>query len=76
MNINIKNTLFILIITGLLSGCSFFNLGKPMGSCEENGCDYSDAGICGDLFDNYKARYDNLDLSYKNIDCSKCNKGN
>ena len=43
-----------------------------MGSCEEKGCDYSDTGICGDLFDNYKTRYSNLNESYKDIDCSSC----
>ena len=64
-------TLFILIN---FSGCAFFNIGAEQGYCEENGCDYADAGVCGDVFQTFKTRYKNLGDSYKHIDCSKCNK--
>ena len=71
---NIKQIFMVTVITILLNGCTFFNLGEPQGYCEERGCNYSDAGVCGDLFDNYKTRYNNLNDSYKHINCADCKK--
>ncbi len=68
-----EKNLLIAIIFLLFTGCSTFNLGEPESSCEEIGCDYSDAGICGDLFENYKERNKNLDKAYENIHCKHCN---
>ena len=62
----------IVLISSIFSGC-FFNLGESQGYCEEHGCNYADAGVCGDTFEIYKRRYDNLDKSYENIECN--NKG-
>lgn len=75
MKKNIKNMTFLLIIMTFLNGCSFFNIGEPQGSCEELGCDYSDAGVCGDVFQIYETRYKDLDKSYINIKCADCIKG-
>lgn len=72
-----KITNIILIITAMfvLSGCSYFNIGEPQGSCEELGCDYADAGVCGNVFEIYKTRYKDLDKSYENINCANCIRG-
>lgn len=56
----------------IFSGCSFFNIGKEQGYCEEHGCDYSDAGVCGDVYKTYESRYKDLDKSYRDINCNKC----
>ena len=72
MKNSIINILFALMVSISLQGCSFFNIGEPQGVCEENGCDYSDAGQCGDVLDLYRTRYSNLDKSYENISCNDC----
>ena len=68
----ITNILLGLLSIFALSGCSYFNIGEPKGSCEERGCNYADAGVCGDVFKIYQTRYKDLDMSYKDIDCSHC----
>ncbi|AXH16414.1 hypothetical protein CP985_03455 [Malaciobacter mytili LMG 24559] len=67
----IINLVLVFIILSF-TGCSYFNIGEPMGSCEEQGCNYADAGICGDVFNIYKTRYKDIEKSYENIDCSRC----
>lgn len=58
-----------------LTGCSkYFTIGENKGYCEEMGCDYADAGICGDPYELYKERKNIKKQAYKNIDCSSCNK--
>lgn len=67
---------FLLTAIIFMNGCSYFNIGEPKGSCEELGCDYADAGVCGDVFEIYETRYKDLDRSYVNIKCADCiNKG-
>lgn len=66
------NIIFVMFIVLNFTGCAFFNIGEEQGYCEENGCDYADAGVCGDVFQTYKTRYKNLEDSYRHIDCSKC----
>jgi len=68
-------TIFSIIFISVffLTGCSVRDLGIGYNKtyCEENGCDYSDAGICGDPFLIYKYK-DKIDLykySYKGIKC-------
>ena len=47
--------LFLLIAPFVFSGCmSIFNVGYDKGICEEQGCDYKDAGVCGNSYDIYK----------------------
>jgi hypothetical protein len=71
--------IFLLSITTviLLSGCGskFFNIGENKGYCEENGCDYSDAGVCDNPYDILLNKEKAKELAYKRIDCSKCRKG-
>ncbi len=68
MIIRIKMAFVLMLISSLCSGC-VFNLGESQGYCEENGCNYADAGVCGDTFDIYKKRYNNIEKSYENIEC-------
>lgn len=72
---NIRKITVILTILMMFQGCNYFNIGEPQGVCEEMGCNYSDAGQCGDVFDIYKTRYTNINDSYKNIMCNQCIKG-
>lgn len=64
----IFKTLTITFLVIFTQGCSsMFNLGEPQGYCEEHGCDFSDAGVCGDVFELYKTRYENIDSAYKHL---------
>lgn len=50
----IKNLLLAVATLFLLQGCnaaSYFTLGKNQTACEEEGCDYSDAGVCIDPYE-------------------------
>lgn len=45
----IKNALVAIFISIFLQGCfvaDFFTLGESKTICEEEGCDYKDAGVC------------------------------
>ena len=58
------------------TGCSkFFNIGENKGYCEENGCDYSDAGLCADPYEIYKYRGKIKNQPYQNIQCECGKKG-
>ena len=47
--------LLLATIVLFFSGCmSIFNVGHDKGICEEQGCDYKDAGVCGNTYDIYK----------------------
>lgn len=39
-----------LLITILMSGCAVFSIGATKGSCEENGANYQDTGLCLDPY--------------------------
>ena len=71
----ITKALLVALVIFVFSGCSYFNIGEPKGSCEELGCDYADAGVCGDVFQIYQTRYTGLDKAYEYINCSNCIKG-
>ena len=70
--------LIITVFSIFLAGCSAkdFSLGYEKSYCEEHGCDYTDAGICGDPMEIYKYRKDiNInDVAYKNIRSESENK--
>lgn len=73
------NKIFLttLLFVGLaLSGCtaSFWSIGEEKGYCEEHGCNYSDAGVCGNAFELYKNKNKVRKLAYQGIDC-ECEKG-
>ena len=54
----------------LLSGCStMFNIGKNQTVCEENGCDYKDAGVCGNSYDIYKNWKKAKEMAYEDTPC-------
>lgn len=49
-----KNSLLLILITILLNGCvlkDFFTLGENETICEEENCDYKDAGVCMNPYD-------------------------
>lgn len=55
-----------------MSGCTkYFTVGENRGYCEEHGCDYSDAGLCGDPYEIYRQRHALGDRPYAGIDCRK-----
>ncbi|PCI30920.1 MAG: hypothetical protein COB67_00250 [SAR324 cluster bacterium] len=64
----------IIILLGITStGCTkFFTIGENKGYCEENGCDYSDAGLCANPYDVFENRHTIKNEPYKNINCSSC----
>lgn len=67
---------FIVLVALMFGGCSkFFTIGENKGYCEENGCDYSDAGLCADPYDLYQKRSQIRDEPYANIKC-KCRQSN
>jgi hypothetical protein len=54
-----KITLTVVILIGIfgLTGCSkMMGIGHEKSYCEENGIDYTDAGVCGDPMTIYKNR--------------------
>ncbi len=54
----------------LLTGCStMFNIGEDKTVCEENGCDYKDAGVCGNSYDIYKNWQKAKEMAYKDTPC-------
>lgn len=64
------NKILILVIPILFSGCmAIFNIGHDKGICESRGCDYSNAGVCGDSYEIYKNWKKALYTTYKNIGC-------
>lgn len=66
----------MLLCSLLLHGCvdKIFNVGKSEGYCEENGCDYSDAGVCADPYWIYHNKKEANKQSYTHIECD-CGKG-
>ncbi len=72
--IKIIKIVSMLLALGLTFNGCVLNLGESQGYCEEHGCDYSDAGVCGDAFEIYKTRHKDVDKSYEHIECS-CRKG-
>lgn len=62
-----KRTIAVSIIAVFsFGGCSaMFNVGHDKGICEEKGCDYSDAGVCGDSYMIYKNWKDAEKEAYK-----------
>ena len=67
------NIIFLLIFSLFINGCSMMNIGESQGYCEVRGCDYADAGQCGDVYDIFQSRYENIEDSYKNVKCN-CDK--
>ncbi len=57
----------ILILPLLFSGC--FNIGANMTYCQEHGCNYKDAGVCGNSFDIYKNWREAEKKAYKGYKC-------
>lgn len=70
-----SNFKIILLLLGiiLLSGCSSKDMaiGYNKTYCEEHGCDYSDAGICGDPYLIYKYKNEIHKYAYKGISCGE-----
>lgn len=65
---------FILIAmtTFMFSGCmSVFNIGHDKSICEEQGCDYRDAGVCGNSYDIYKNWKESKKRAYIDYGCKK-----
>jgi len=63
-----------IILVGMVlitfNGCStLFNLGENQTVCEENGCDYKDAGVCGNSFDIYNNWQKAKSEAYVGISC-------
>jgi len=67
-----KSLIFMGIFIPLLfTGCigKLINIGEEKGYCEEHGCDYSDAGVCGDAYELFKRKKKVSAVAYKNIEC-------
>lgn len=61
-------TLFVpLFFTGCIG--KLINIGAEKGYCEEHGCDYSDAGVCGDAYLLFKNKKKVASVAYQNINC-------
>lgn len=60
-----------MMIPFLFTGCigKLVNIGEEQGYCEEHGCDYSDAGVCGDVYQLFKQKKKVAAVAYKNIEC-------
>ncbi len=58
-------------ISFFLSGClaSALSLGSNKSYCEENGCDYSDAGVCKEPYFVLNNKQSIKSGAYKGIDC-------
>lgn len=54
-------------LTGCLSKA--LSLGENKTYCEENGCDYTDAGVCKDPYFVLQNKHSVKKNAYKNIDC-------
>ena len=66
-----KMIIFILALTTLLffSGC--FSIGANETYCQEHGCDFHDAGVCGNSYDIYKNWKEAEKEAYKGYDCKQ-----
>lgn len=66
-----KLLILTLLIPFIFTGCigKLINIGEEKGYCEENGCDYSDAGICGDAYLLFKNKKKVASTAYQNIQC-------
>ncbi len=56
----------------LFSGCigKIINIGEEKGYCEEHGCDYSDAGVCGNVYELYRKKNKVSAVAYRHIECN------
>lgn len=56
----------------LFTGCigKWINIGEEHGYCEENGCDYTDAGVCGDVYEIFKNKKKVSAVAYRDIKCN------
>jgi len=70
-------TILTILTTLVFDGCGarFFNIGHNKGYCEEHGCDYSDAGVCGNPYDILLNKEKAKKLAYKRIHCNCSQKG-
>lgn len=77
MSKQIISIISIIFVTLLFSGCGarFFNIGHNKGYCEEHGCDYSDAGVCGNPYDILQNKEKARKIAYKRIHCNCSQKG-
>ena len=49
-----KSSILIILVAIFINGCSvkdFFTLGESQTICEEENCDYKDAGVCMNPYD-------------------------
>jgi len=59
---------FIISFTSLfINGCSYVGIGNSQTYCQENGCDYADAGVCGDTYMIYKNNKKVNKVAYKDF---------
>ena len=67
-----KIILFTVTALFVFTGCSskMFNIGENKGYCEEQGCDYSDAGVCGNPYDILLHKDKAKKLAYARIHCT------
>ena len=66
-----KISLMLFLIPFLFTGCigKLINIGEEKGYCEEHGCDYSDAGVCGNVYELFKNKKKVAGVAYQNIQC-------
>lgn len=69
------NKILIILILGVsslfLGGCSWIGVGHNKTYCAEHGCDYSDAGVCGNSYDIYKNWRETEEKAYSGYACNK-----
>jgi hypothetical protein len=63
--------LIIVSLIGLLmlQGCTWLAVGKNQSHCEDNGKDYSEAGVCWSVMQVTKNSDKALKASYRNYSC-------
>ena len=67
-----KKFIFITMTAFMLNGCmSIFNVGHNKSVCEEEGCDFRDAGVCGNSYDIYKNWRKAIKRAYIGYSCNK-----
>jgi hypothetical protein len=70
----LNKILIPILIIAFSSGCSvkeFFTLGHTQSKCEEEGCDYRDAGVCDSPYNIIQNKSKANKLAYKDIQCGK-----
>lgn len=65
----LKSSSIVILISMFINGCSLIGVGHNDTYCAEHGCDYSDAGVCGNSWDIYKHFKQTKKRAYNGYSC-------